>query len=260
MTLLLTLSTFVTISPGIFFAFVIINGIVQAAAGSYLQTATIQVASLFGPHTVQAMFTGQGAVAVVVSGVQVASATVSTWGASQETISTYVLGDGSAEERSAFIFFGLSTLFLLFSLAAHAWLVSMPIYKTVAAPLEHKAITGSTTDEIQGLVSGHRHEFHDEKKRIMRVARLNVTYEVAVAYVFIVTLVSTRSSVNRFNVFIAVHRLSSLQSPLQCKPPTQPRTLCSSVLSISSCSISAISLADIFARSLDFSFGTQSAF
>ncbi|KAF7432835.1 hypothetical protein PC9H_004778 [Pleurotus ostreatus] len=188
MTLLLTLSTFVTISPGIFFAFVIINGIVQAAAGSYLQTATIQVASLFGPHTVQAMFTGQGAVAVVVSGVQVVSATVSTWGASQETISTYVLGDGSAEERSAFIFFGLSTLFLLFSLAAHAWLVSMPIYKTVAAPLEHKAITGSTTDEIQGLVSGHRHEFHDEKKRIIRVARLNVTYEVAVAYVFIVTL------------------------------------------------------------------------
>lgn len=195
MTLLLTLSTFVTISPGFFFAFVIINGIVQAAAGSYLQTATIQVASLFGPHTVQAMFTGQGAVAFVVSGVQVASATVSTWGASQETISTYVLGDGSAEERSAFIFFGLSTLFLLFSLAAHAWLVSMPIYKTVAAPLEHKAITGSTSDEIQGLVSGHRHEFHDEKKRILRVARLNVTYEVAVAYVFIVTLVSTRSSV-----------------------------------------------------------------
>ncbi|KAJ8475468.1 hypothetical protein ONZ45_g15594 [Pleurotus djamor] len=189
MTLLLTISTFFTFSPGIFFASVLLNGIIQSAAGSYLQTATIQVAALFGPSTVQAMFTGQGAVAVVVSGVQVASAIVSTWGATQEAIATYTLGDGSAEERSAFIFFTLSTLFLIFSIAAHAYLISMPAYKVIAAPLEHKAVTGVTSEEIQGLVSSGRHDHHEEKQRFFKVAKLNTIYQIAVAYVFIVTLV-----------------------------------------------------------------------
>ncbi|KAL0949190.1 hypothetical protein HGRIS_009268 [Hohenbuehelia grisea] len=192
MNLLLTLSTYFTLTPGLFMSITLLNGMVQAAAGSYLQTAVIQIASLFGPTAVQAMMTGQGAVGVAVSGVQVITAIVSVWGLSPQSITAYV-SDGSAEERSAFIFFSLSTLFLVASLGAQAWLVSMPAYKAIAAPLElHKTagdVPHSLRHEVQGLVSRGPHDVVvSEKHNILRVARVNIIYEIAVAYVFVVTL------------------------------------------------------------------------
>ncbi|TFK43275.1 nucleoside transporter-domain-containing protein [Crucibulum laeve] len=184
LTFLLVISTFFVVSPGLFFAFVLLNGAVQATAGAYLQTAIVAVASLFGPLAVQAMMSGQAAVAVAVSGVQVLSAATSVWGKPR----TYV-SDGSAEERAAFLFFTLSTLFLLISAGAHAWLVSMPIYKTVAAPLERRRKPGpGTSDEHRGLVSGGREEIKNDTTNAIRVGKANLTYEIAVAYVFMVTL------------------------------------------------------------------------
>jgi equilibrative nucleoside transporter 1/2/3 len=177
---------------GLFFAFVLLNGVTQAIAGSYLQTSVIAVASLFGPTAVQAMMSGQAAVAVAVSSVQVISAAAFLWGKTKESIEAN-LKDGSAEEKSAFTFFALSTVFLVASAVAHGWLVRMPIYKTIIAPLEqHKTIreTGSP-HERQALTSVGRSEFSDEKNRITRVAKANITYEIAVAYVFVVTLVRT---------------------------------------------------------------------
>ncbi|KAJ7688385.1 nucleoside transporter-domain-containing protein [Mycena rosella] len=189
LTFLLTASTFVHTSPGFFFAFVLLNGVCQAALGAYLQTAVIVIASLFGPTAVQALMSGQAAVAVAVSGVQVFSAVASVWGKSREAISTYV-SDGEPEERSAFIFFGLSTIFLIVSAAAHGWLVTMPAYKTVAGSLEHQKVIGEngSSDELRGLVSTGRSDLSDEKGQIIRVAKANVIFEVAVAYVFVVTL------------------------------------------------------------------------
>lgn len=192
LTLLLVISTFFVPPPRLFFTFVLINGAVQASAGSYLQTAVIAVASLFGPAAVQAMMAGQAAVAVAVSGVQVMSAAASTWGKP----STFV-SDGSAEERSAFIFFTLSTLFLVASAAAHNWLINMPSYKAIAAPLEYQATKPhhTTLDSItaQPLVSRGRSEADDDRRQAIRVAKANIMYEVAVAYVFLITLVSTPS-------------------------------------------------------------------
>ncbi|KAF8897201.1 nucleoside transporter-domain-containing protein [Infundibulicybe gibba] len=186
LTFLLTLSTFFRIAAGLFFAFVLFNGVVQAMAGAYLQTSVIAVASLFGPAAVQAMMSGQAAVAVAVSGVQVASAAASVWGEPRSYIS-----DGSAEERSAFIFFGLSTIFLVASAGANAWLARTPIYKTVAAPLEqyqkHLSVTG-TGAEHTSLISRGQDDASDERGQIMRIAKANVIYEIAGAYVFVVTL------------------------------------------------------------------------
>ncbi len=139
---------------------------------------------------------GQAGVAVVVSGVQVLSALASVRGDSDiEASSVPTGGHGEAEERSAFVFFGLSTLFLLASAGAQVWLTNMPVYKTVAGSLEARAKTDADEidgEETQGLVSHGRHDAPEleEKRKIFRIAKANVVYEVAVAYVFVVTLVS----------------------------------------------------------------------
>ncbi|KAF5393979.1 hypothetical protein D9757_000334 [Collybiopsis confluens] len=191
--LLLTLSTLFTISPGIFFAFVLLNGVAQAAFGSYLQTSIMAVASLFGPTAIQPMLSGQAAVAIVVSAVQVLSAfaSVNNTPKSNDAL-VYVLDRRrDPEESSAFIFFGLSTIFLLFSAAAQKWLVSMPVYYAVAGSLEATKSTPlvGTPDEHRTLVSnGPSSQAFHEKQRIWRVAKANVSFEISVAYVFMVTL------------------------------------------------------------------------
>ncbi|KAJ7755653.1 nucleoside transporter-domain-containing protein [Mycena maculata] len=189
LTFLLTISTFIPTNPNVFFAFVLLDGVFQAALGAYLQTAIIVIASLFGPTAVQALMSGQAAVAVAVSGVQVFSAVASVWGQSRESISTYV-SNGEPEERSASIFFGLSTVFLIVTAAAHGWLVTMPAYKAVAGSLENQKVVceSGNSDELRGLVSSGRDDSLDEKGHILRVAKANVIYEIAVSYVFVVTL------------------------------------------------------------------------
>ena len=133
---------------------------------------------------------GQAAVAVAVSGVQVASAAASVWGKPRT-----FQGDDTAEEHSAFTFFALSTLFLVVSAGAHAWMVRMPVYEHITAPLERQKIrtigVDAHEDERLGLISGRRGNlFAHEKANALRIAKLNISYEVAGAYVFIVTLVS----------------------------------------------------------------------
>lgn len=197
LTLSLTLSTFFRrVSPGVFFVFVLLNCALQAGAGAYLQTSVIAVASLFGPTALQAMMSGQAAVAVAVSSVQVVSTAAFLWGKSKESIQV-ALKEGSAEEQSALVFFTLSTLFLVACAVAHTWLVRMPIYKTIAAPLEqHKSINDlGSPHERQPLTSVGRSAFSGGKARMLRIAKTNITYHIAVAYVFVVTLV--RTSFNR---------------------------------------------------------------
>lgn len=189
---LLTLSTFTAPSPGIFFAFVIVNGIAQAAAGSYLQTAVVAIASLFGPTAMQSVMSGQAAVGVVVSGVQVLSAAASIHGARIAAANAEPYDAGAAEARSAFLFFGLSTIFLIATIGAHAWLVRMPAYQLVVAPFEQAKLQGQHRGAgMLGSAGGD--DAASEKGRILRVAKTNVLYEVAVAYVFLVTLVRLSS-------------------------------------------------------------------
>lgn len=129
---------------------------------------------------------GQAAVAVSVSGVQVISSAISIVGKPRTNIS-----DGSTEEQSAFIFFALSTVFLLVSIGVHTWLIRMPVYKLVAAPLERKSNTHDAVqeEERRGLIPSRSTTPRSDKANVIRVARINITYEVAVAYVFMATLV-----------------------------------------------------------------------
>jgi equilibrative nucleoside transporter 1/2/3 len=192
LTALLMLSTFVQFSPGFFFAFVLLNGIFQAAAGSYLQTSIVAIASLFGPSAMQAVMSGQAAVAVVVSSVQVVTAAMALWGIPEESIATFRI-DGETESNAACVFFGLSTVFLVGVMAAHRRFVALPVYGAVVESRNKVVVERDEgdADERHGLVSGGREdETFDKKTRILLVAKTNIIYEIAVAFVFIITLVS----------------------------------------------------------------------
>ena len=156
-------------------------------AGGYLQTSAIAVGSLFGPPAVQSLIAGQAAVAVVVSGVQVISSAASVVGKPRTYIS-----DGSAEEQSAFIFLALSTVFLLICAGVHTWFIRMPVYKLVAASLESKSKNQGDTvreEERRELIPNGSATLQSNKADILRVAKINIVYEVAVALVFMVSLV-----------------------------------------------------------------------
>lgn len=178
---MLTLSTYFRPSPGVFFAFVMLNAIVQAIAGSYLQTSVIAVASLFGPTALQPLISGQAAIAVAVSGVEVISAAVSL---RDPNITPEVLAESDPEAKSAFIFFALSTLFYLVSAAAHIWLTRLPAYHDLTTQFSHAAGAQHLSDVV--------HE--DKPRQLIRVAKANAIYNFAVAYVFIITLVSATPS------------------------------------------------------------------
>ena len=196
LTFTLTLSTYVHPLPGLFFAFVLLNGIAQAAAGSYLQTSVIAVASLFGPTAIQAIMSGQAAIGVAVSAVEVLSALASIRGAA----SPEALEESEAEEKSAFLFFGLSTIFLVLSVATQIFLTRLPAYKAIMDQYTHTkdAVThsrhASHADDIVSPIAEVQPPSRVEKKQqLIRVAKSNVIYNIAVAYVFIITLVCSRA-------------------------------------------------------------------
>ncbi|KAI0317743.1 nucleoside transporter-domain-containing protein, partial [Amylostereum chailletii] len=187
---LLTLSTFFHVAPGLFAAFILLSGIAMAAAGSYLQTAVVAVASLFGPTVMQSVMSGQAAVAIVVSTVQLVSAAASLHTAGSSDLASTLAADDAAV-RSARAFFALSTLFLIAAAGASAWMTRMSAYKAVVHPTHHAEHWARDLGEERVFLSENEEPSEPEpevKGRIFNIARRNVIYEIAVAYVFVVTL------------------------------------------------------------------------
>ena len=132
---------------------------------------------------------GQAAVGVVVNLVQVVGAAISL--SSRRRISAQDWR--TPEEMSAFMSFAFATCFLCVSLVAHCWLVRTPAYATMIAPFELRRLVAGEHEERQSLMSSSHWaqttERETTRERIVRVARVNVVYEMAIAYVFVVTLV-----------------------------------------------------------------------
>lgn len=189
---LLTLGTFVRLPERLFVTFIITTGIVLAAAGSYLQTSVMAVASLFGPTVIQSMLTGQAVVAVILSAVQLISATGSLHASKVGPT------DGVAETKSARLFFAISTSFLFVCGLANAWMTRLPSFRAVV-PCDQSWIRRrlSVSADLRSPVLDSPHVSVPSSKamwdRILSVARRNLIYEASVAYVFIVTLVSHRA-------------------------------------------------------------------
>jgi equilibrative nucleoside transporter 1/2/3 len=188
------LSTFVRLPEGVFVPFIITLGIALAAAGSYLQTSVVAVASLFGPTVIQSLVTGQALVAVTLSAVQLIGVIGSLHASDAGP------ADGVAETKSARLFFGISTTFLFACGAANAWMTRLPSFQAVVpTPADEPwirrrlSLSADSRSPILASLQPPAAAVPDSKAmwdRILSVARRNLIYEVAVAYCFMVTLVS----------------------------------------------------------------------
>lgn len=140
------------------------------------------------------MISGQAAIAVVVSVVQVVTSALSVWDSTPEAIAAFIsndgVGDGTAEQDSARAFFGISALFMISTFMAYAWMARLPAYKVTVGILEHnpklEGASGSV-DETGGLVFRDQ-ESLEERNQIIRVFKANIIYEFALAYVYVITL------------------------------------------------------------------------
>jgi solute carrier family 29 (equilibrative nucleoside transporter), member 1/2/3 len=136
----------------------------------------------------QPLMSGHAAVGVLVSLIQVFSTGVGLR-AGIASGETDVDDENASAARATRVFFGLSTLFLVFAIGAHAWLVTMPEYKAVVVPFEAKMGVIGVDEEREALVGGGVvNRLQEKRSRIIEVAKMNVEYNFAGACVFIVTL------------------------------------------------------------------------
>ncbi|KAH9938505.1 nucleoside transporter-domain-containing protein [Fomitopsis serialis] len=162
----LTLSTWIHIHPGLFFALILLAAMLKSAAGSYLQSSVVALASLFGHEAMQAVMSGQAAVGVAVSGVQVLSAAASTHRVPPPPPQTRDDDPARTPEEAS------ASLFLFVTYAVHVWLKTLPAYKQSLPDSDPPW----SPDERRGLT------------QMLRLGRINLPYNFAVAYVFMVTL------------------------------------------------------------------------
>jgi equilibrative nucleoside transporter 1/2/3 len=190
----LCLSTFIRGTPSGFFSFALFSAASAAVTSGYLCTSIYAGASLLGASFLQTVISGQAAVAVGVSAVQVAGSMISLWGSSPEPVSMEVARadarDDQAEAKAARIFLGVSAILLGITLVAYTWLTRQPFYKSVIGALkpQHEV---EDADERTGLVAGDRRNPPTEpSSHVYQVFRQNLIFMFSIAYVFAVTLVS----------------------------------------------------------------------
>ena len=163
----------------------------MAVAVSYLSTATYAGAALLGTSSLQIVFSGQAAMGVIVSTVQVASSVIALWGLSPKSISIEVMTGGRddhAEEIAARIFFGVSAIFLCITLIASIWSTRQSFCDSTTSSLERHRVRD--VDELTHLLAHDRGNPPKEpNSHVYQVLRKNLIFMFSIAYVFAVTLV-----------------------------------------------------------------------
>ncbi|KAG8907507.1 hypothetical protein FRB99_003880 [Tulasnella sp. 403] len=201
---LLSMSPFIPSNATPFFLFVLVNAAVQATCGAYFQSAVVALASLFGPYAIQAVFSGQAAVGVLVCLTQFIT-TAATLGKKKSDSTQDQPTDDHRRQASvsAFLFFSISTAFLGFTLWMYTWLVGLPAYKAVVVPAEAAKAVGIVVEDIGDDEPLDHVPSPDEERHLLsvqiqsevkasvsvwKVARKNWAYNFAVFYVFVITL------------------------------------------------------------------------
>jgi len=142
----------------------------------------------------QAVVSGQAAIGVAVSAIQLLSAMASV----NTSVGSMVMEEKAAEARSAFIFFALSTVFYVFSAGAYAWLMKTPEYLEMKNTHGTRRISLSMSqsitadDEGAGLVSGRSRDHGAASSPVARtiaMIKTNLAFNFTAAWVFVVTLV-----------------------------------------------------------------------
>jgi hypothetical protein len=184
----------------------------------------------------QAVVSGQAAIGVAVSAIQLLSALASVKSPASEAARTEERG---AEARSAFAFFSLSTVFYILSAGAYAWLTKTPEYRAIKDGHGTRRISLSMSqsftadDEGTGLVSEQAGDMaHNPVARTIGMMKTNLAFNFAVAWVFVVTLVCGEQMVSE----------------------TLPDTLCSLCSRRSPCPYFRWTLQPIVSSSVPFTF------
>ncbi len=163
-------------TPNFLLPLLIILTLLLALSTAYLQSAVFALASLWGSPEVIGVMSGQGGIAVLVSGTQIILAIIST-------VRPTGIDDGVEQGgQSTLASVGLWALCAAGAfgcMIAHRRLVSHPNYSIVLAPVfarrDHVDMAGEGREAGMGVTK--------------RVLRKNWMLESAVAWVFIVTLV-----------------------------------------------------------------------
>jgi equilibrative nucleoside transporter 1/2/3 len=188
----LCLSTFVRGTPSTFFAFALFNAASMAVTVSYLCTAVFAGAALLGTSFLQIVLSGQAAIGVAVSAVQVVSSMIALRGSPPKSVLIEIMrADGRedhVEEIAARIFFGVSAFFLCITLVAYTWLTRQPFYKSITSG-QHCRI-GDPDERTALIVDDRRNTSTEPDSHVYQVFKQNLIFMFSIAYVLTITLVS----------------------------------------------------------------------
>lgn len=161
-------------SNTLLFPLLIILTLLLALSTAILQWAVFALASLWGSQEMLGVMSGQGGIAVLVSGAQVFLAIFSALGTGG--------GETAGQSRMAGVgLWALGAIGAGVCMAAHRFLVRHPEYEKVMEPLYIRQ-------------DGNERKNGSEISR--KVFKKNILLEIAVAWVFVVTLVCNPSSHN----------------------------------------------------------------
>ena len=197
---LLALTPYFAFSPGSFFASVLVDGALQAALGSYLQTSVVALASIFGPDAIAAYMTGGALVAVGVSLLKLFTVYTRPGHLNDDDLpsslfQTLLEPHGGNAARGATTYFYIAAAFISSGIAAYAYLYGKiphdALKEDTPEPYQESGPESepSEVDYLLGRVSNSPIPMSGTS--IWIVARKNASYNFAVFYVFVVTLVST---------------------------------------------------------------------
>ncbi|WVR04997.1 hypothetical protein IAU60_002009 [Kwoniella sp. DSM 27419] len=201
------------LAPTPLLATLILLTLVLSLSTAYLQSAVFALASLWGSNEMIAVMSGQGGIAVLVSAVQLALAVLSAGGHGQAGDQAGENGDPQASKMAGVGLWALGSLGTVGCLVAHRYLVHHPEYTNVLASVINRR-------EVEGIGADIGLENVRKGGVTRTVLRKNMLLEIAVAWVFVVTLsvfppvtttiLSTRHPVPRLlqpDVFIPLHFL-----------------------------------------------------
>jgi equilibrative nucleoside transporter 1/2/3 len=199
----------ITLSSGLLFSLVLVNGALQAILGAYLQTSIVALASAFGPDAIASYMTGGALVAVGVSLLKLLTAYgslltpgIDSPNTGPDRASTLELHGGAAAS-GATAYFCIAAGFISSGIAAYAYLDpkiprDSPLKEDTEVDQDESGAESDEPTEVDYLLGrGSRTPVPISSTSIWIVARKNACYNIAVFYVFVVTLVSLIGSMNR---------------------------------------------------------------
>jgi equilibrative nucleoside transporter 1/2/3 len=224
----------ISLPPGLFFSAILADGALQAALGAWFQISVVALASVFGPDAIASYMTGGALVAVGVSVLKLVtaySAIRHKYDRNQAFARAHArilanlvedLDEGNAASDSI-VYFSVAAASIVSGIAAYAYLypkipddiieADRPQLDRVESDFDNEP---TEVDYLLGRVSTT--PIPMSSTSIWIVARKNAYYNIAVFYVFVVTLVRIHCQANCLRPF--AHYLCNRRSSQQSLPPS----------------------------------------